>query len=80
MLRIDPGASLSFISEKLLNEINVKLPLERLEEPIQIQTATGENINIKSKIHGTLSFERLPGQNIQDSIYILPGNLNVVLL
>ncbi|MGL5707258.1 MAG: reverse transcriptase domain-containing protein [Aeromonas sp.] len=75
---IDPGATKSFISEKVVKEIGVKST--QLKDPENIQIASGQIEIVTSKVETWISLDKIPDNKFKVELYIISGDLPVVLL
>lgn len=76
--QVDPGSNISCIGQGLAEKLNIVKT--QASEPLKLQVATGTTVETVGERLITCTLERLSGIKFRTKLYILPGNLDVILL
>lgn len=76
--QIDPGASISCISEEKINELGLSQSIEK--EFLKIRVATGQEIHSLGSVMFKFMIDKIPGIEFKTKMHVIPGNLKFLLL
>ena len=78
IFQLDPGASLSFISENEIQSLGIK-PIP-LTDTKSVEVASGDIYKINKCVDLEFSIHKIPHKTFTEKFYIIPGKLSVILL